>query len=99
MEISPARVGELQEPSSTHELEPDGSNIASIVEDMPGHRRTELAELLAAIVPGIAPVEVRHLADKVTMVFVQDTGHGGREFFAKQMSDGTLCASASWLPY
>lgn len=90
LEISPARLGDLQEPSPTHEFEPDGSNIASIAEDMPPHRRTELAELLAAIVPGVVGVEVRHVADKVTVAFAQDTGHGRREFFAKQMSDGTL---------
>jgi predicted ATPase len=30
LEINPARVGELQEPSSIQEFEPDGSNIASI---------------------------------------------------------------------
>jgi predicted ATPase len=92
LELSPARVGELQEPSSTQELEPDGSNIASIVEDMPTERRAELTELLATVVPGITGVEARHVADKITVAFLQDTGHGTREFFAKQMSDGTLRA-------
>lgn len=90
LEISPARVGELQEPSSVREFEPDGSNIASILENMAADQRAELAELLSAVVPGIARVEVRHVADKVTIVFTQEAGHGRREFFAKQMSDGTL---------
>jgi predicted ATPase len=90
LEINPAKVGELQEPSSTRELEPDGSNIASIVENMSTDQRSELTELLSVIVPGIAGVEVRHVADKITTVFTQEMGHGKREFFAKQMSDGTL---------
>lgn len=92
LEINPSRVGDLQDPSSVREFESDGSNIASIVENMGAGQRSELVELLAAIVPGIVRIEVRHVADKVTIVFVQDTGQGKREFFAKQMSDGTLRA-------
>lgn len=90
LEINPSRVGELQDPSSVREFEPDGSNVASIVENMTSAERKELADLLSAVVPGIVRIEVRHVADKVTIVFVQDTGQGKREFFAKQMSDGTL---------
>ncbi|MER6663209.1 AAA family ATPase [Amycolatopsis japonica] len=90
LEINPTRAAELQDPSPVSEFEPDGSNIASIVENFDQHERAQLAQLLAAVVPGIARIEVRHLADKVTVVFVQNTGKANREFFAKQMSDGTL---------
>lgn len=92
VEINPSRVGELQEPSSTREFESDGSNVASIFEYLEPRERSELIDELSAIVPGIERVEVRRLADKVTLSFSQDTGNGIREFLAKQMSDGTLRA-------
>jgi predicted ATPase len=92
VEINPSRVGELQEPSSIREFEPDGSNVASIFEYLGSRQRAELLNELAAIIPGIERVEVRRLADKVTLAFYQDTGKGTREFLAKQMSDGTLRA-------
>jgi predicted ATPase len=92
VEINPARVGDLQEPSSTREFEPDGSNTASIFETMEPGARTELIDELSAIVPGLDRIELRRLADKVTLAFYQDTGKGRREFLAKQMSDGTLRA-------
>lgn len=90
--INPSRVGELQEPSSTHEFEPDGSNVASIFESLSPSGRAELIDELSAIVPGIQRIELRHLADKVTLAFFQKTATGVREFLAKQMSDGTLRA-------
>lgn len=92
VEINPARVGELQEPSSTREFEPDGSNTASIFENLSGRMRAELVDELAGIVPGVDKIELRRLADKVTLSFYQSTGTGRREFLAKQMSDGTLRA-------
>jgi predicted ATPase len=90
LEINPARTAELQDPSSISEFEPDGSNIASVVENFSTESRSQLADLLSAVVPGIVKVEVRHLADKVTIVFYQNTAGKNREFYAKQMSDGTL---------
>jgi predicted ATPase len=92
VEINPTRVGALQEPSSTREFESDGSNVASIFEYLGLAERSELIDELAAIIPGIERIEVRRLADKVTLSFFQDTGTGIREFLAKQMSDGTLRA-------
>jgi len=94
VEINPARVGDLQEPSSTREFEPDGSNTASIYETLGTQSRRELLDELSAIVPGLDRIELRRLADKVTLAFVQRTGKGEsrREFLAKQMSDGTLRA-------
>lgn len=94
VEINPARVGELQEPSSTRSFEPDGSNVASIVDALTPAVRRELIDQLAAVVPGIESVEVARLADRQTLRFRQDTGQGKREFYASQMSDGTLRAFA-----
>ncbi len=92
VEIHPARVGELQEPSSTAEFEPAGANTASVFEALGVEARAKLVDQLAAIVPGIVRIEPRTYADKQTLMFVQHTEHGNREFLAKQMSDGTLRA-------
>ncbi|MEU4063560.1 AAA family ATPase [Streptomyces wedmorensis] len=93
VEINPARVGELQDPSSTREFEPDGSNTASVFDTLSPADKSELVDELAAIVPGIDRIEMRRFADKVTLAFYQEI-HAGkrREFLAKQMSDGTLRA-------
>ena len=90
VEINPARVAELQDPSSVADFEPDGSNVASIYDFLSSSDRDELVSELCAIVPGIDRVEVRRLADKVTLAFFQAGEKGNREFFAEQMSDGTL---------
>lgn len=94
VEIHPARVGELQDPSSTREFDPTGANTASVFEALNTRERSELVDQLASIVPGIVRIEPRNYADKQTLMFVQGTDHGNREFLAKQMSDGTLRAFA-----
>jgi predicted ATPase len=90
VEINPARVADLQEPSSTREFEPDGSNVTSVFESLSVRRRAELVDQLSAIVPGIAKIEIRNLADRQTLAFFQETESKDRIFLAKQMSDGTL---------
>jgi predicted ATPase len=99
VEVNPALVGELQEPSSTREFEPDGSNAASVFESLDRATRNELVDQLSAIVPGIDQIEVRRFADKLTVAFFQKakTGKARREFLAKQMSDGTLRAFSIFL--
>ena len=95
VEVNPAKVGELQEPSSTDTFESDGSNVASMFESLDRATRDEVVSRLAAIVPGIEAVEVVHLADKLTLRFKQYADDGSaRSFLAKQMSDGTLRAFA-----
>lgn len=92
VEINPAVVANLQEPSSTPDFEPDGSNATSVYELFEPRAKAELVDELGAIVPGIVRVEVQRLSDKQTFKFIQATGSGNREFSAKQMSDGTLLA-------
>ncbi len=94
VEVSPAKVADLQEPSSTQEFEPDGSNVVSLYEILSVEDRRALVDELAAIVPGIVSIEVARLADRQTLRFKQSTESGNREFYAKQMSDGTLRALA-----
>lgn len=94
VEVNPAKVADLQEPSSTQEFESDGSNVVSVYENLSTADRRALVDELAAIVPGIVSIEVARLADRQTLRFKQRTGSGNREFYAKQMSDGTLRALA-----
>lgn len=92
VEINPARVSDLQEPTSSAEFEPDGSNATSVFEALESSARMELIDELNAIIPGIVRIEIQRLADRQTFKFVQATSSGNREFNAKQMSDGTLRA-------
>jgi predicted ATPase len=95
VEINTALVSELQDPSSTDSFEPDGSNTATIFEALSASEREAVTDELRAIVPGMDRIEVRRFADKVTLAFFQSVGtKTRREFFAKQMSDGTLRAFA-----
>lgn len=92
VEINPSTVAELQEPSSTAEFEPDGSNSTSVFELLSASAKSELIDELNAVVPGIVRIEIQRLSDRQTFKFFQSTHNGNREFFAKQMSDGTLRA-------
>lgn len=92
VEINPARLKDLQDPSPPEEFEPDGSNVASFFENLPNDKRQEVVDQLSAIVPGIVKIEPRHVADKLTLAFYQSVSGRSREFSAKQMSDGTLRA-------
>lgn len=92
VEVNPAVVGNLQDPTSTPDFEPDGSNSTSIYELLNAPERADLVDELSAIVPGIKKVEVQRLADKQTFRFFQATSSKDRVFTAKQMSDGTLRA-------
>lgn len=92
VEINPAVVGSFQDPSSTDELDPTGANTASVFEALSLEAREDIASRLSAIVPGIIRIEPRSFADQQTLLFVQSTSGGNREFLAKQMSDGTLRA-------
>jgi predicted ATPase len=93
VEINPSLVGELQEPSSTQEFEPDGSNTASMFDGLSPASKAQLADELNAVVGSVTSIDVARFADKVTVRFAQEMVDGGRrEFLAKQMSDGTLRA-------
>jgi predicted ATPase len=92
VEINPARVGDLQEPTPPFAFEPDGSNTASIFEGLENKARRQLVDHLAALVPGVTNIQPRQLGDKLTLIFTQTVEGKNREFSAKQMSDGTLRA-------
>jgi len=90
VEINPARIKELQDPSPAQELEPDGSNAASCFEALEPDVQSELVAQLAAIVPAVERIEPRHLDDKMTLRFHLRFDGKLQDFSARQMSDGTL---------
>ncbi|WP_145951275.1 AAA family ATPase [Micrococcus luteus] len=92
VEINPATIRQLQEPSSVSEFAPDGSNVVSVYEAMDAMSRARVVESLGTIVPGIEAIDVVRLADRETFRFKQSTSKGQRTFYASQMSDGTLRA-------
>jgi predicted ATPase len=92
VEINPARVRDLQEPTPGHTFEPDGSNTASVFESLAREGRRQLFDELAAVVPSLTSVEVRRFSNKMTLQFGQTADGKRREFLAAQMSDGTLRA-------
>jgi predicted ATPase len=92
VEINPARIRDLQEPTTGYEFEPDGSNTATMFEALDTGARRQLIDELSAVVPGLDRIEVRRFSNKMTLQFVQKAGSARREFLATQMSDGTLRA-------
>jgi predicted ATPase len=94
VEINPARVRDLQDPTPGYDFEPDGSNCASVFEGLSSDIRGQLVDDLAAIVPGLMNIEVRRFSNKMTLSFHQRAGSRTRVFLANQMSDGTLRAFA-----
>ncbi|MCI0379368.1 MAG: AAA family ATPase [Gemmataceae bacterium] len=94
--IEPAKLRELQDPDSGTSLRADGSNCASVLQEI---RRiapddmTRIAELLATIVPSTTKVQPIKHGKKLTLEFTQDWGQGKPlKFEAFSMSDGTLRA-------
>lgn len=94
VEINPARVRELQDPTPGYNFEPDGSNCASVFDGLDGESRGRLIDELRAIVPSLKTIEVKRFSNKMTLNFYQEAGDRTRTFLANQMSDGTLRAFA-----
>lgn len=94
VEINPARVRDLQDPTPGVKFEPDGSNTASVFESLSPATRAEVVDELAAVVHNLDTIEVRRVSTKLTLNFFQLARGRRRQFLANQMSDGTLRAFA-----
>lgn len=93
--IEPARLRDMQDPDSGVSLRRDGSNAASVLQeltrDRDGATRGEIHEFLEAIVPGTTSVAPKKHGNKLSMAFTQTWGDGKKlSFDAFSMSDGTL---------
>lgn len=94
--IEPSKLRNMQEPDSGVMLKSDGSNAASVLQEIlrgNSGNREKLALLLEAIVPFTKSVKPKKHGNKLTLEFVQEWASGKRLLFeAFNMSDGTLCA-------
>lgn len=96
--IEPAKLREMQDPDSGVALKPDGSNAASVLQELTrGDKektqklREEIYRFLEAIVPETKSVVPKKHGNKLSMSFSQEWGQGKKlSFDAFNMSDGTL---------
>lgn len=95
--LSPGRIRDLQAPEAGRVLARDGSNLASVLDQLAKlHPETKkrIEEYLAAVLPGVQGVDARAIGPKETLEFRQAVA-GSNEpwrFLAASMSDGTVRA-------
>ncbi len=92
--LNPKEIATMQKPDPGEVLRRDGSNLASVLQNLPEHARKLINEYLARIVPGIQEAEAKTFGSLETLEFrqtVKSQPHPWR-FLASSMSDGTLRA-------
>ena len=90
--LNPDKIRDLQAPEPGDALIRDGSNLTSVLTQLPPTAKKDIEEYLADVVPGVHGVAVKDFGPKETLEFRQAvTGdrHPWR-FLANNMSDGTL---------
>lgn len=93
--IQPAKLREMQDPDSGVALKPDGSNAASVLQELlrgegASANRAEINRILEDIVPATSGVSPKKHGNKLSMSFSQAWGEKKLTFDAFNMSDGTL---------
>lgn len=94
--IDPGKLREMQDPDSGVGLKADGSNAASVMQEIARQAPEDIeriGELLTAIVPNTRRVQPIKHGNKLSLEFTQEWGERKRlKFEAFSMSDGTLRA-------
>jgi len=96
--IQPATLREMQDPDSGVALKPDGSNAASVLQELlrgegASATKAEINRILESIVPATNAVSPKKHGNKLSMSFSQEWGEKKKlTFDAFNMSDGTLCS-------
>ncbi len=94
--IEPSKLREMQDPDSGQALRPDGSNAASVLQELlrgeeGSSLKKEINRILETIVPETMTVVPKKHGNKLSMTFSQEWGDGKKlSFDAFSMSDGTL---------
>lgn len=94
--IQPAKLREMQDPDSGVALKPDGSNAASVLQELlrgegASANKAEINRILESIVPATNAVSPKKHGNKLSMSFSQAWGEKKKKTFdAFNMSDGTL---------
>ncbi len=92
--LNPREIAAMQRPDPGDILRRDGSNAASVLQQLPPPIRERINALIADIVPGVSDATPRTLGSQETIEFrqaVRGQEHPWR-FLAGSMSDGTLRA-------
>ena len=90
--LNPDSIRDLQDPDPGDVLLRDGSNLTSVLTQLPTSVKKHIEEYLAVVVPGVHAVDVKGFGPKETLEFRQDVA-GDKypwRFLANNMSDGTL---------
>ena len=94
--IEPDRVRQMQDPDSGTNLKPDGSNVASVLQEIERQAPEDIeqiCDLLASVVPNTRRVKPIKYGNKLSLEFTQELGQKKRrKLEAFNMSDGTLRA-------
>lgn len=92
--LNPREIAAMQKPDPGDLLRRDGSNAASVYEQLPKHTKKIIQKNLGEIVPGLSGAETKTLGSQETIEFrqvVKGQEHPWR-FLSASMSDGTLRA-------
>lgn len=92
--LNPKEIQAMQKPDAGELLRRDGSNIASVLQNLDAVHRTRLNEYLSRIVKGLSGAQTKILGSQETIEFRQAV-KGQKHpwtFLASSMSDGTLRA-------
>jgi predicted ATPase len=94
--IQPAQLREMQDPDNGQVLRPDGSNVASVLQEIQRQLPDDfqrIEEFLLTIVPNTTHVRPVKHGNKLSLEFTQEWGDNKRlKFESFSMSDGTLRA-------
>ena len=93
--LEPTKVREMQEPDSGVSLRSDGSNAASVLQEIERHHPDEvkrIGEILSTIVPHTKRVRTIKHGNKISLQFTQAWDEKKLTFESFNMSDGTLRA-------
>lgn len=94
--LEPAKLREMQEPDSGVSLRSDGSNAASVLQEIERHHSkevTRIEEILSTIVPHTTRVRTIKHGNKLSLQFTQQWDESKKlSFESFNMSDGTLRA-------
>ena len=92
--LNPKEIQAMQKPDPGELLRRDGSNIASVLQNLDNRHRTRVDEYLSRIVKGLSGAQTKILGSQETIEFRQAV-KGQKHpwtFLASSMSDGTLRA-------
>jgi predicted ATPase len=94
--IEPSKLREMQDPDSGTSLRSDGSNAASVLQEIERRSTDDLrriCELLETIVPKTTKVQTKKHGNKLSLEFTQEWAKSKKvKFESFSMSDGTLRA-------